>query len=557
MKTEPREARDLFIVLIVITMVAIFSVSLHFVDRLYSFLKTYVSLHFAESVINVTFLLLIGLLRLTYDKWRRAAKQHQELESIINSIGPDVMLVIGKDRTVTKCSSSVKRMFGHEMDQVTNQKTDFLYYDRRSNPKHLHEIHDILEGTGFHVGFATGKKKNGEMIPLEIITGNLSGRDGAVLLLRDITERKRLEELKDEFVGTISHELRTPLSVIKEGVTLLLDEIPGKIIDEQRDILTTVKEYIVRLAKRIDSLLDISKIELGQSELEISLVDLTEVAKKTIGDFRWLAEEKKIGLDCEFQQEEINVYCDADKIEQVLVNLLANALKFTPEGGIAKVVGEDQGDQVLLWVEDTGIGIDKQDVPKLFEKFTQFSRKPATEEKGTGLGLAIAKSIVQMHRGKIWAESEVDRGSRFYFTIPKLSSEEVFRGYLSREIRRALKDESCFSAILLKVVNYRQLLQDKPKRASQVLRGIEVVIKKALRRKGDLVLKDTGEVLTILPDTKRPDALSVIGRTEEKLREFMSLQEDLRDRITFTNRVIFYPDEATDERDLLDKLREG
>jgi len=200
-KMKSRELFDLGIVLIVAAILSIFSISIHSIGKLYSFFNAYTNLPLAEFLINLSFLLLVGLLWITYIRWRKAAKRQVELENIISSISPDVLLVVDPERTIIECNNSLKRMFGYEVDEVIKQKADFLYFDRRSNPEYRHEIHEKLERNGFHIRLATGKKKNGETIPLEIITGNLSDRGGAVQLLRDITERKRAEEVLRESEG--------------------------------------------------------------------------------------------------------------------------------------------------------------------------------------------------------------------------------------------------------------------------------------------------------------------------------------------------------------------
>ena len=220
-KKKNTELLDLSLVLVVAGALSIFSISIHLVSRIYSFLDAYTDLPLAEFVINVSFLWLSGLLWLTYRRWRKAAKRQAELENIISSISPDVLLVVDPAMTIMECNASVKRMFGYEVDEVVGQKTDLFYFDRRFNPQRPHEIYDILEREGFLIGSATGKKKNGETMPLEIITGKLSGRGGAVLLLRDISERKQKEETllhRVEFVNLIS-------SISTNFINLRSDEI--------------------------------------------------------------------------------------------------------------------------------------------------------------------------------------------------------------------------------------------------------------------------------------------------------------------------------------------
>jgi PAS domain S-box-containing protein len=254
----------------------------------------------------------------------------------------------------------------------------------------------------------------------------------SVHIAYDITKRKLAEEklleaneklteyncLKDEFVSTASHELRTPLSIIMGAVRLVLDEIPGPIVPEQRDVLTVAMENVKRLGRLVDSLLTISKIESGKSDLQISSVNICELVENTVLDCRTLGQEQGVRLDCEVPQTGIDVRLDSDKTKEVLMNLISNSLKFTPEGGWAKVTCARRGSRVLLTVQDSGVGIAKEDIPKLFDKFTQFGRKYGPGEKGTGLGLAIVKKLVEKHGGTIEVESEIGKGTTFVVSLP-------------------------------------------------------------------------------------------------------------------------------------------
>lgn len=188
------ELRDLSIVLIVAMGTAFFSVSLNIMERLYALLQAYAYYPLIEFSIQMIFLLLAGLLWCTYRRWRCADKRQRELENVVDSISPDVLLVVDPERNIIRCNASVKRLFGYEVGEVIHRKTDILYSDRRADPRRPHEVFDALEREGFHVGLATGKEKDGRSKPLEIITGSLSGRGGAVLLLRDISDRQRAEE---------------------------------------------------------------------------------------------------------------------------------------------------------------------------------------------------------------------------------------------------------------------------------------------------------------------------------------------------------------------------
>ena len=255
---------------------------------------------------------------------------------------------------------------------------------------------------------------------------------GVVHITKDITARKQTEEtlkkaneklteynrLKDEFVSTASHELRTPLSIIQGAIRLILDEILGKVVEEQKEILIMAMENVKRLGRIVDSLLNISRIESGKMELHKTIVDVCQLIRETVSDYTNLALEKSISLECLTPLRSVNVCLDPDKIKQVLVNLISNSLKFTPENGWIRIVCTDLNEHVQISVQDSGVGIAQHIMPKLFEKFTQFGENISPREKGTGLGLSIAKKLVEMHNGKIEVESEVGHGAVFTITLP-------------------------------------------------------------------------------------------------------------------------------------------
>jgi len=186
---KSREYFDLWLVLIVAIILSLFSLSIHFTDRLFEFLQIYTTMPVIEFILNVAFLSISGMLLVLYRRWKKVKKRAVELNNIIQSISPDVLLVVDSRRNILLCNGQVERIFKVEQDALIGQKTDKLYFDRRANADQKGEIYEILEEKGFHVGLAKGIRSDGKIFPLEIITGNLSDRDGAVLLLRDITER--------------------------------------------------------------------------------------------------------------------------------------------------------------------------------------------------------------------------------------------------------------------------------------------------------------------------------------------------------------------------------
>lgn len=231
-------------------------------------------------------------------------------------------------------------------------------------------------------------------------------------------ELQKLDKLKSDFVSTVSHELRTPLTIIKEGVCIILGGLPGPINEQQKKMLNVAKKNIDRLAGIINSLLDISKLEAGRVELKKGLINIVAIIKETAKSFRNKLKEKGLGLKLDIPKKEISVYCDGDKIVEVFTNLLGNAIKFT-ENGFIECSIDDKGEKVECVIKDTGIGIAKKNLPHLFDKFRQFGRIEGPGYRGTGLGLSITKGIIELHGGKISAESQLGKGTKIMFTLPK------------------------------------------------------------------------------------------------------------------------------------------
>jgi signal transduction histidine kinase len=230
---------------------------------------------------------------------------------------------------------------------------------------------------------------------------------------------KELDRLKSDFVSNVSHELRTPLTAIKGAVDLILREVTGPLNEKQNHYLTRVRSNTQHLAGLINDLLDLSKIESGKLELASTLVSLGSLVDDVVETLRPLATEKAVALETTIPELPILVRADRDKITQVLTNLIGNAIKFTPPRGRV-MISSACGDAawVRISVSDTGPGIAAEERERVFDKFYQVAEIGGPKPKGTGLGLAISKTLVELHGGKIWVESEPGQGSRFYFTLP-------------------------------------------------------------------------------------------------------------------------------------------
>jgi len=232
---------------------------------------------------------------------------------------------------------------------------------------------------------------------------------------------KEVAKLKQDFVSNVTHELRSPLTSLRGYVELLLKGSAGRINEEQRDYLIVIKNNAVRLARFIDNLLDVAKIEAHKIEIHPETIKLQDVALETVVLFRPMAEEKKIEFVVSLPPQLPPLHADADKLLEILTNLVSNAIKFTPPEGRVTLAGEEENEFIHIRVQDTGSGIPPENLDTVFNKFEQVkpTRGLARKTKGTGLGLTIVKGFVEAHGGRVWVESQVDQGTTMHVLLPK------------------------------------------------------------------------------------------------------------------------------------------
>ncbi len=369
----------------------------------------------------------------------------------------------------------------------------------------------------------------------------------------DITERKRADSLKDEFVRIVSHELRTPLTTIREGVSQVLDGILGDTTAKQREFLSICLADIDRLERIINNLLDISKIEAGMIRLKKGSIDIISIAKGIVSSFEPKAKEKGLELKANYSGEKICAYVDADKITQAFTNLVGNALKFTDKGRI-EVSVEEKEDKVECAVADTGIGISSGNLSKVFDKFQQFGRLSGAGETGTGLGLSITKGIVELHDGKIWVESEIDKGAKFCFTLPKYTREEILHESIENRIRIAKKEGKELSLLLFKFDNYKEIEGRYGKEKLQELFLIISGLLKEAVRSGEVVAEGGADEIILLEEVGKQNMPRMNARLKRAIKESI-FEFDAKLRISLSQGHSTYPDDADNAEDLLKKAR--
>ncbi len=349
-------------------------------------------------------------------------------ESIINTVR-EPLIVLDQDLRVVTASRSFYEVFKVNTKETVGQ----LIYDLGNKQWNIPKLRELLETilpqkTTFdnyeveHDFTAIGRRI---MLLDARQIQRVLGKERIILLaIEDITERKKAEEAtkeamesKSKFTSMVSHELRSPLTVIMESINLVLEGLVGSVTDEQKDILDTAKSNIDRLGRLINNVLDFQKMEAGKMELDIKEYDINKIVLETSREMNFLAEEKDMSFTVNADDSIPMTKFDKDKIIQVLTNLLSNAVKFTEKGNIS-ITTKNETDVMHVMVEDTGLGIQATDIPKLFQTFEQLGGGLGKKRGGTGLGLAISKEIIQAHKGNIWAESQPGKGSILHFTLP-------------------------------------------------------------------------------------------------------------------------------------------
>ncbi|MGX1982398.1 two-component system phosphate regulon sensor histidine kinase PhoR [Thermolongibacillus altinsuensis] len=344
------------------------------------------------------------------DMVRTQEMQQDRLRTLIENMGSGLIL-IDQRGYINLVNRAYKEIFHINPSDYLNR----LYYEAFEHK----EIIDLVE----EIFMTEVKVRKQMLLPIDIerkhfevygapIIGTNHEWKGIILVFHDITELKKLEQMRKDFVANVSHELKTPITSIKGFAETLLD---GAMKDEQalEYFLSIILKESERLQNLIQDLLDLSKIEQQGFKLNISVVNLTEVLQEVIVMLEAKANDKEIKLELEAEQKLFYMYGDLNRLKQIFINLINNAIAYTPKGGEVKVKVESRDDEVLVHVQDTGIGIDQKEIPRIFERFYRVDKARSRNSGGTGLGLAIVKHLVEAHHGYISVKSKVGSGTTF------------------------------------------------------------------------------------------------------------------------------------------------
>jgi signal transduction histidine kinase len=367
-------------------------------------------------------------------------------------------------------------------------------------------------------------------------------------------ELKRVDEMKSEFISVASHELRTPLATIKNAIQLVLKGKAGEVNDTQANFLIMAEKNINRLTNILNDLLDLSKIEAGKMGMKFQELDLRVSIDFVLSSLKSQADEKSIHLEMEVPKDLPFLYGDREKVEQMLTNLIGNAIKFTPEGGkvvISARLLDKTKNAVGISVHDTGIGIPGDQLGKVFEKFHQVERPLRHSAGGTGLGLAITKGLVEAHQGQIWVESELGKGSTFTFTLPLSKGEKrepQFRFILDWKFRRARENHTPFTLFLIEV------LCQMGKTEKNQLNQLEETVKKCFARQGDILFKrERDNIWAALCEADLKGAQVIRQRIEGEIQKYFMEGGD--QSLVIKVGAATYPEEAITKTELFRRAK--
>jgi PAS domain S-box-containing protein len=347
-----------------------------------------------------------------YEKAQLMEKQFQALQDA-NIIG---VMWVKMDGTLLSCNDALLNTLGFTREDLKNKSINLRTQTPPEHRMDLKEKIDILEKYGSLQPFEKEYiRKDGTKVPVILGSVLMDPEKKEVLsFVFDITERKKLEQRKDEFIGIASHELRTPLTSVK-GYVQILERIIQQMGDDRLN--TYVKKtntYIDKLNSLISELLDVSKIQSGKLQLNPSNFDFDEMIQECVESVQYTIESHKI---ISTGKTKVTFRGDKHRLEQVVTNLLTNAIKYSPRADKIEINSTVNDTEILVSVSDYGIGVAKKDVPKLFNRFYR-ADSVAKAFSGLGIGLFISSEIVTRHKGKIWVESKEKKGSTFYFTLP-------------------------------------------------------------------------------------------------------------------------------------------
>lgn len=337
----------------------------------------------------------------------RLAEMNQRFRTIITSIPLGLLMLIEGNR-IAMANSRIEQVFGYDKNELAGRPLSFLFPS----------IEDLELASKSQT--VIGQRKSGEMAACELFVSEIEieGDRRIFVHVLDVTERHRLEQLRKDFVAMVSHDLRTPLTSINMGLDMMEQGSCGELSENAALVVKHAKSSSSYLISLVTELLDAEKMQTSEFEIELSETSVRAVVDKALNATKAAASKTKVAIESDITNDAF--YADEDRIVQVLINLISNAVKYSPAGGEVLVKAGLEGAGLKFRVIDRGPGIPTHQQAVIFERYRQLAQPKGIKRRGFGLGLAICKALVEAHKGRIGVESEEGKGSTFWFFIPLL-----------------------------------------------------------------------------------------------------------------------------------------
>ncbi len=387
-------------------------------DQPYDF--TYMMGYVLKIIGNV--LVLIGLMTDIFQTFQREKSASDRTQAVVNNI-VDGVITIDHRGIIQSANTSVERIFGYSQDEILGQKVMILAAEPYRSAHDSYIANYLATGKPKIIGTGrevVGMRRDGETFPMDLTVTKLwVGKDRLFLgVVRDLSERTEMDRMKNEFVSTVSHELRTPLTSIRGSLGMIATMNSGNIPGPIMRMIELAERNTERLINLVNDLLDMEKIQAGEMKLRAIEINIELLVEKAIEANRPYTQQFGATIRLTSSASSAEVLGDPDRLTQVLENLLSNAAKYSPQGGVIDVSVAMDGARVHVSIKDTGAGIPVEFQNRIFQRFTQADSSDTRVKGGTGLGLSISKAIVEIHGGAIGFESEEGKGSTFFFHLP-------------------------------------------------------------------------------------------------------------------------------------------
>lgn len=342
-------------------------------------------------------------------------QSNAKLEGIFNYCA-DGIVIINEDGIIEQVNPACENLIGLVESKLLNSSIDDYLFSKKTFISK--ELHKLDESELLLRDFFIKNPLSNVEIPVEVSFARINPEDEFkrfVGVIRDVTEQKKSDKLRDDFIATLTHDLRTPLLAAIQTLKFFLDGALGELDEKQKTLLATMQKSNEDLLGLVNALLEVYKYDAEKLTLAKTNFNIYNLTEQVYQELLPLAESKNIDFTIECENKEMEIFADRSEIRRVICNLCGNAINYTQNGGKVSIIIKNEGNDLIFSVSDNGCGIPQEDIPNMFQRFSQGTSKKRST--GTGLGLYLSRQIIESHGGKIWLESRLNKGSEFSFLL--------------------------------------------------------------------------------------------------------------------------------------------